>query len=131
MRKDHPLRAIRAMVDEVLSQLSRRFDTMYARVGRPSIAPEKLLRAQGNIEEISGAIRTVRRFELSVAQLQATFLKTAGSNHRDFIITADRPLPKSVCSSLRICFPESGRTLLVKCLPTNSHDRYDDPRQTG
>src|SRR5256885_565272 len=46
VRKDHPLRAIRAMVDEVLSQLSRRFDTMYARVGRPSIAPEKLLRAQ-------------------------------------------------------------------------------------
>lgn len=46
VREDHPLRAIRAMVDEVLSQLSRRFDTMYARVGRPSIAPEKLLRAQ-------------------------------------------------------------------------------------
>jgi transposase len=46
VRKDHPLRAIRAMVDEVLSQLSRRFDSMYARVGRPSIAPEKLLRAQ-------------------------------------------------------------------------------------
>jgi transposase len=45
VRKDHPLRAVRAMVDEVLSQLSRRFDTMYARVGRPSIAPEKLLRA--------------------------------------------------------------------------------------
>jgi len=46
VRNDHPLRAIRVMVDEVLSQLSRRFDTMYARVGRPSIAPEKLLRAQ-------------------------------------------------------------------------------------
>ena len=46
VRKDHPLRAIRGMVDEVLTQLSRRFDTMYARVGRPSIAPEKLLRAQ-------------------------------------------------------------------------------------
>ena len=46
VRKDHPLRAIRTMVDEVLRQLSRRFDTMYARVGRPSIAPEKLLRAQ-------------------------------------------------------------------------------------
>jgi transposase len=46
VRKDHPLRAIRAMVDEVLTQLSPRFDTMYARVGRPSIAPEKLLRAQ-------------------------------------------------------------------------------------
>jgi transposase len=46
VRKDHPLRAIRAMVDEVLKQLSRRFDTMYAKVGRPSIPPEKLLRAQ-------------------------------------------------------------------------------------
>ena len=46
VRRDHPLRAIRTMVDEVLIQLSRRFDTMYARVGRPSIAPEKLLRAQ-------------------------------------------------------------------------------------
>jgi len=43
---DHPLRAIRAMVDQVLAQLSRRFDRMYAAVGRPSIAPEKLLRAQ-------------------------------------------------------------------------------------
>jgi len=30
VRKDHPLRAIRIMVDEVLTQLSRRFDTMYA-----------------------------------------------------------------------------------------------------
>ena len=46
VRKDHPLRAIRAMVDEVLTQLSPRFDTMYAHMGRPSIAPEKLLRAQ-------------------------------------------------------------------------------------
>ena len=46
VRKDHPLRAIRAMVDEVLTQLSRRFDAMYASVGRPSIPPEKLLRAQ-------------------------------------------------------------------------------------
>jgi transposase len=46
VRKDHPLRAIRAMVDEVLRQLSPQFDAMYASVGRPSIAPEKLLRAQ-------------------------------------------------------------------------------------
>ena len=45
MRKDHPLRAIRAMVDQILKQLSRRFDAMYARVGRPSIPPEQLLRA--------------------------------------------------------------------------------------
>jgi transposase len=46
VRKDHPLRAIRVMVDEVLRQLSGRFSRMYARMGRPSIPPEKLLRAQ-------------------------------------------------------------------------------------
>src|SRR5271166_5200137 len=46
VRKDHPLRAMRSMVDEVLAQLSRRFDRMYASAGRPSIPPEKLLRAQ-------------------------------------------------------------------------------------
>src|SRR5678815_852058 len=46
VRKDHPLRAIRAMMDEILTELSRRFDRMYACVGRPSIAPEKLLRQQ-------------------------------------------------------------------------------------
>ena len=46
MRKDHPLRSIRTMVDEVLSRLSPQFDRMYASEGRPSIAPEKLLRAQ-------------------------------------------------------------------------------------
>lgn len=46
VRKDHPLRAIRGMVDEVLAQMSGSFDAMYADVGRPSIAPEKLLRAQ-------------------------------------------------------------------------------------
>jgi len=46
VRKDHPLRTIRTMVDKILGQMSRRFDRMYAKVGRPSIPPEKLLRAQ-------------------------------------------------------------------------------------
>jgi transposase len=44
--KDHPLRAIRALVDDVLRDMSREFDRLYARVGRPSIPPERLLRAQ-------------------------------------------------------------------------------------
>ena len=46
VRKDHPLRAIRAMADHALENMSRRFDRMYAQTGRPSIPPEKLLRAQ-------------------------------------------------------------------------------------
>jgi transposase len=41
----HPLRPIRQMVDTVLKRLSPRFEALYAEGGRPSIAPEKLLRA--------------------------------------------------------------------------------------
>jgi transposase len=44
--KDHPLRPIRTLVDEILRDMSRDFDGLYARVGRPSIPPERLLRAQ-------------------------------------------------------------------------------------
>ena len=46
VRKDHPLRAIRELTDEILKRMSPLFDAMYAEGGRPSIAPEKLLRAQ-------------------------------------------------------------------------------------
>ena len=42
---DHPLRAIRAMVEAVLKELSPRLARLYAQIGRPSIAPAKLLRA--------------------------------------------------------------------------------------
>ena len=42
---DHPLRPIRQMVDTVLKRLSPCFEAMYAEGGRPSIPPEKLLRA--------------------------------------------------------------------------------------
>ena len=42
---NHPLRAIREITDRVLKELSRVFGQMYARLGRPSIPPEKLLRA--------------------------------------------------------------------------------------
>ena len=43
--QEHPLRAVRALVDSVLASMSAEFDKVYAREGRPSIAPEKLLRA--------------------------------------------------------------------------------------
>lgn len=42
---DHPLRPIRRTVDEILAGMSKRFDTLYADSGRPSIPPERLLRA--------------------------------------------------------------------------------------
>ena len=43
--KDHPLRAVRQITDRALERLSPRFDALYVHFGRPSVAPEKLLRA--------------------------------------------------------------------------------------
>lgn len=45
VRKDHPLRAIREMADAALAALSGDFAVLYSGMGRPSIAPEMLLRA--------------------------------------------------------------------------------------
>jgi transposase len=45
VRADHPLRAIRAIVNEGLAAMEREFAPLYSRIGRPSIPPEKLLRA--------------------------------------------------------------------------------------
>jgi transposase len=43
--RDHPLRAIRVIVDAALAQMSERFASMYAPIGRPSVPPEHLLKA--------------------------------------------------------------------------------------
>lgn len=66
---DHPLRAIRAMVDQVLADLSPRFEALYARTGRPSIAPEKLLRAL-----LLQVLYTVRSERLLMEQLDYNLL---------------------------------------------------------
>ena len=45
VRKDHPLRTIRAIVNEALGAMEREIASLYSGTGRPSIAPERLLRA--------------------------------------------------------------------------------------
>ena len=42
---DHPLRLIRAIVNDVLASLSKEFETLYSPTGRPSIPPEQLFLA--------------------------------------------------------------------------------------
>src|SRR5947199_6412049 len=42
---DHPLRTIRRLTDEIVTEVSPLFDEMYADIGRPSIPPERLLKA--------------------------------------------------------------------------------------
>ena len=56
---DHPLRQIRFLVNEALSQLDRAFDKLYAGEGRPSIPPERLLRA--SLLQLFYSIRSERQ----------------------------------------------------------------------
>ena len=65
----HPLRAIHALVDAVLSELSPEFEKLYSRVGRPSIPPEHLLRAL-----LLQAFYTVRSERLLMEQLDYNLL---------------------------------------------------------
>jgi transposase len=67
--KDHPLRAIRAMIDVALRNMGPQFEAMYARVGRPSIAPEKLLRAL-----LLQVLYTVRSERMLMEQLNYNLL---------------------------------------------------------
>src|SRR3989449_6140855 len=66
---DHPLRPIREMTDTVLRQLSPRFARLYPTTGRPSIAPEKLLRAL-----LLQVLYTVRSERLLMEQLDYNLL---------------------------------------------------------
>jgi transposase len=56
--QDHPLRAIRSLVDEVLNQMSGRFEQLYSKMGRPSIPPEHLLR--GTLLQAFYSVRSER-----------------------------------------------------------------------
>src|SRR5213592_1399943 len=62
-------RRMRPMVDGLLQELSPRFDELYSRVGRPSIAPEKLLRAL-----LLQVLYTIRSERLLMEQLDYNLL---------------------------------------------------------
>src|SRR5467141_1510182 len=66
---DHPLRLLRVMADEALRNLQPRFNKLYAKTGRPSIAPEKLLRAL-----LLQALYSVRSERLLMEQLDYNLL---------------------------------------------------------
>ena len=67
--RDHPLRPIRAIADAALKELDQRFAGMYAVMGRPSIPPERLLRAL-----LLQVLYTVRSERLLMEQLDYNFL---------------------------------------------------------
>jgi transposase len=113
VRKNHPLRTVRTMVDEVLQQLSRRFDAMYAKVGRPSIPPEQLLRAQ--LLQLLYSIRSERLLmeEIDYSMLFRWFI---GLNLDDAVWDAtvftknrDRLLEADVAKEFLACVVEQAR----------------------
>src|SRR5579863_10472764 len=96
---DHPLRAIRQICDRILQQMSALFETMYSEMGRPSIAPEKLLRAL-----LLQVLYTVRSERMLMEQLnynllfrwfvglnmdEAVWHATVYSKNRDRLLVAD------------------------------------------
>jgi len=99
VRADHPLRAMRLMTDQVLRELSPRFDRMYSEMGRPSIPPEQLLRAlllQGLytirserllIEEIDYSI--LFRWFIGLSLDEPIWSPTTFSKNRDRLLEAD------------------------------------------
>ena len=67
--QDHPLRPLRRMCDEALRQLSPLFEGLYSRMGRPSIAPEMLLRAL-----LLQALYSIRSERMLIEQLDYNLL---------------------------------------------------------
>ena len=65
----HPLRAVRKLADKVLAELSKLFARMYSQMGRPSIPPEKLLRAL-----LLQVLYTVRSERMLMEQLDYNML---------------------------------------------------------
>ena len=96
---DHPLRRMRPMVDVALTSLSPVFDEMYSAVGRPSIAPEKLLKAL-----LLQVLYTIRSERLLMEQLgynllfrwfvglnmdESVWVPTVYSKNRDRLLAGD------------------------------------------
>jgi len=96
---DHPLRQVKAMTESILRDLSSTYDAMYSTVGRPSIPPERLLKAS-----LLMALYSVRSERLFVEQLgynllfkwfldmnldDATFDASTFSKNRERLIQQD------------------------------------------
>ena len=112
---NHPLRPVREMADAALESMSKRFDEMYAKAGRPSIAPEKLLRAL-----LLQALYSIRSERMLVEQLEYNLLfrwfvglgmSEPAWNHAVFSKNRERLLEGDVAQELFVCVVEQARAL--------------------
>ena len=92
--KDHPIRRIRAITDRALQTMSLALNTMYAGTGRPSVAPERLLKA--NLLMALYSIRSERQFcerlqyDLLFKWLQTMNIATPAFDHASFSKNRER-----------------------------------------
>jgi transposase len=113
--QDHPLRPVREMTDAALDAMSRRFDEMYSKLGRPSIAPEKLLRAL-----LLQALYSIRSERMLVEQLEYNLLfrwfvglnmGEPAWNHAVFSKNRERLLAGDIAQEFFACVVEQARAL--------------------
>ena len=114
-----PLRAIRALVDDVLRDMSREFDGLYAGVRRPSIPPERLLRAQ--LLQILSSTRSERLF---MEQVDYNLL------FRWFVgMDMDEPIPDGLYEESRSAAESGYRCRRGKDQPGSENERHANRRR--
>src|SRR5271169_4679305 len=102
--QDHPLRMIRAIVNEALARLAGDFSALYSRMGRPSIPPEKLLRAM--LLQAFYSIRSERQlmdrleFDLLFRWFIGIGVDDAAWDHSVFSKNRDRLLEGDIAAKL-------------------------------
>jgi transposase len=103
VRKDHPLRPIRLIVNETLSTMERDFAALYAGIGRPSVAPEMLLRAM--LLQVFYSVRSERQlmerleFDLLFRWFVGIGIDEPVWDHSTFSKNRDRLLEGAIAAS--------------------------------
>jgi transposase len=124
--KDHPLRIIRSVVNEALAALSGEFSALYACMGRPSIPPEKLLRAM--LLQAFYSIRSERQlmerleFDLLFRWFVGVGVDDAVWDHSTFSKNRDRLLEGDVAAKFMTAVLDQPR---VKRLLSSDHFSVD------
>jgi transposase len=128
VRRDHPLRVVRAIVNEALGALKGEFAALYSPIGRPSIPPEKLLRAM-----LLQALYSIRSERLLMERLEYDLLfrwfvgigvDDPAWDHSTFSKNRDRLLEGDIAAKFLAAVLAQPR---VKRLLSSDHFSVDGP----
>lgn len=126
VRQDHPLRPIREMANAALASLSSEFDGLYSKTGRPSIAPEMLLRAM--LLQAFYSIRSERQlmerleFDLLFRWFTGIGIDEPVWDHSSFSTNRDRLLDGEIAAKFLAAVLDQPR---VKRLLSSDHFSVD------